>query len=219
MLRRTLATFCFVVLLANVVLIMVGLGKPVTLAYDRSPASPPPPPLEPPKLETGWSLTFSGSALHFEWKTPAPIGNTRREGRDFVNHWVPGASLDHDARIRWRNMAQALEVKPRQATSRQGRPGLSSEELALIKSIDDILYTLIGYRHTLRISVFWPTMLLLILWGALAYPTVARSVRRRRWRARGQCVECGYSLRGLPGARCPECGAVGEGVVLGAVGQ
>jgi hypothetical protein len=38
--------------------------------------------------------------------------------------------------------------------------------------------------------------------------TVIAAVRRRVWRRRrrGQCVECGYNLAGLPEPRCPECG-------------
>lgn len=36
-------------------------------------------------------------------------------------------------------------------------------------------------------------------------------VRRSMRRARNMCASCGYSLYGLSGAQCPECGAVGVG--------
>jgi hypothetical protein len=42
-----------------------------------------------------------------------------------------------------------------------------------------------------------------------AYPLMALAYgpwRRRRRRRRGKCIACGYSLRGLPEPRCPECG-------------
>jgi hypothetical protein len=34
-----------------------------------------------------------------------------------------------------------------------------------------------------------------------------RSERRRIRAERGLCTRCAYDLRGLAGARCPECGA------------
>ncbi len=35
-------------------------------------------------------------------------------------------------------------------------------------------------------------------------------LRERRRRTRGQCVRCGYDLRGSRSARCPECGAAAD---------
>ena len=43
-----------------------------------------------------------------------------------------------------------------------------------------------------------------LAWGAWQVPL---AIRRRRRRARGQCVRCGHALAGLPaGSPCPECG-------------
>jgi hypothetical protein len=39
-----------------------------------------------------------------------------------------------------------------------------------------------------------------------AYLTGAFSLRRDRRRQRGQCLNCGYDLRGSPGRACSECG-------------
>jgi hypothetical protein len=42
-----------------------------------------------------------------------------------------------------------------------------------------------------------------------AWPVAGWAVRRGRWwrwRRRGQCLACGYDLRGIEGGRCPECG-------------
>jgi hypothetical protein len=38
-------------------------------------------------------------------------------------------------------------------------------------------------------------------------------LRRRSRRRRGECPVCGYSLRGLPVPRCPECGTTAQGLV------
>jgi len=50
----------------------------------------------------------------------------------------------------------------------------------------------------------WLPVALLLFWPVR---TVARGpwVQRRRQR-RNQCIRCGYSLKGLPEPRCPECG-------------
>src|SRR5262249_38278223 len=46
-----------------------------------------------------------------------------------------------------------------------------------------------------------------ILWAPLLYlPAVLRAGFRRVRRARGLCPRCGYSLAGLAGEVCPECG-------------
>lgn len=62
---------------------------------------------------------------------------------------------------------------------------------------------------TLPTRVFWPGMLgnvavFAALWGAvLILPGAVRYVSRKR---RGQCLKCGYDVRGIGGGVCPECG-------------
>ena len=58
-----------------------------------------------------------------------------------------------------------------------------------------------------RIPVWLPVVLLLLspIRGVVRGPWVQR--RRHR---RNQCTHCGYSLKGLPEPRCPECGSAIE---------
>lgn len=55
----------------------------------------------------------------------------------------------------------------------------------------------------------WPITLVAI--AAVAIPWTRRTLREQARRLeRGECLNCGYSLRGLTSKRCPECGtAVG----------
>ena len=56
---------------------------------------------------------------------------------------------------------------------------------------------------------WWYQISLWVIAAALAAPPLLRIspwARRRRRRERGQCVACGYDLRGLTSDRCPECG-------------
>ncbi len=58
-----------------------------------------------------------------------------------------------------------------------------------------------------QIEVIVPLWLPLVV--LLAYPTtfvIRGPLRRHRRRKRGLCIHCGYSLKGLPEPRCPECG-------------
>lgn len=63
--------------------------------------------------------------------------------------------------------------------------------------------TYIGTRYA------WYVPLLHFTVAFAIYPAIAlafgRLLRRRRLRRAGRCESCGYTLRGLPEPRCPEC--------------
>jgi hypothetical protein len=64
--------------------------------------------------------------------------------------------------------------------------------------------------HYLSVRPIWPGFAIntifyaAIVWVLFFAPGM---VRRRLRRKRGQCAACGYSLRGIAGGKCPECGA------------
>jgi hypothetical protein len=69
-----------------------------------------------------------------------------------------------------------------------------------------------NYARMIPLAPLWPGFLintaiysgaLLVLYGAFLASPWMRRVRRRR---RGQCIHCGYDLRGDSHDRCPECG-------------
>ena len=63
------------------------------------------------------------------------------------------------------------------------------------------------YRYSVQLPMWIAAILFLLypLTGAGKYIIVrAKKNRRRR---RGRCVECGYDIRGSPGACCSECGS------------
>lgn len=56
--------------------------------------------------------------------------------------------------------------------------------------------------------VAWISALGALAWAAIAaFNWCVATIRRRRRIAGGQCVSCGYSMRGTDSIRCPECGA------------
>lgn len=59
-------------------------------------------------------------------------------------------------------------------------------------------------EHWMFYAAFWEIVILTMVMPAIA---IWYSVRRRRRRKLGCCVECGYDLRSTPD-RCPECGTV-----------
>jgi hypothetical protein len=83
-----------------------------------------------------------------------------------------------------------------------------------------MLMSRLGFRFTwgrfgrqFEAGVFvpaWFVVLMLALLTALPGMWLRRDARRRRRAANGQCVPCGYDLRGAEHERCPECGAVVE---------
>jgi hypothetical protein len=57
------------------------------------------------------------------------------------------------------------------------------------------------------VGVGLPLWAVMLMTAVLPAAWLAAKLRRRRYRAPGQCAACGYDLRATPG-RCPECGAV-----------
>lgn len=51
----------------------------------------------------------------------------------------------------------------------------------------------------------WPWFVLLSAAAVIPTPFLVRTIKRRRLRSSGHCVQCGYDLRATP-TRCPECG-------------
>jgi hypothetical protein len=46
----------------------------------------------------------------------------------------------------------------------------------------------------------------MVLPASWAAGWVRGMLKRRSRRRRGRCIACGYDLRGIEGAKCPECG-------------
>ncbi len=67
-------------------------------------------------------------------------------------------------------------------------------------------------RRILVVLPFW------ILSGVVAFVPLAfllvKRTRRWWWAKKGCCLKCGYSLRGLPGPKCPECGTESQAGVV-----
>ena len=62
-----------------------------------------------------------------------------------------------------------------------------------------------GERHAWLAVPHWLFVLPLLILPAVYGGTAGRRIYRAR---AGMCVTCGYDLRGSPGPRCPECGAM-----------
>ncbi len=73
------------------------------------------------------------------------------------------------------------------------------------------------FPAAVRYEASIPGWCFVVTFGAYPFSVVVfRSARAMRRRERGQCVHCGYDLRGSHTGTCPECGANCPGNVTGA---
>ncbi len=61
-------------------------------------------------------------------------------------------------------------------------------------------------RGTVHSGVLFPVWIAFLLSVSVTMILFYGPLRRRRRRKHNQCIQCGYSLTGLPEPRCPECG-------------
>ncbi len=64
------------------------------------------------------------------------------------------------------------------------------------------------YEVVTRDALAFPTWVVVVLFSIPLITPLPAYWRRRTRLQRGMCLNCGYSLRGLPTPRCPECGCV-----------
>ncbi len=69
-----------------------------------------------------------------------------------------------------------------------------------------VLLGAFGLIFSLDLMMSAITALFILALVALSLAATKRSWTRERRKATGQCIECGYSLRGSRSGRCPECG-------------
>jgi hypothetical protein len=135
-----------------------------------------------------WILFWGGNDFHLDHPEGIVEGWDHRDAVKFRSEHPGGFSVSHFM----------IEIRPGQL---------------------DYLLGLRGYDHSRRVQVTpartdianyasmpaWPTVAALLVLPLVATVRAARSMRRRRRAARGQCAACGYDLRATPD-RCPECG-------------
>ena len=147
------------------------------------------------------------------WEETAHTEWTRSWGADFADQWLHLERVNELGRRMTRGDASAgiwqygipARTLAKWYTFRSPPLGTAQVEFVDFR----VRVPLVG---TLRLpnTPLWPGLVLNTLfyaalaWGVWQLPL---ALRRRRRRARGQCVRCGYALAGLPtGSPCPECG-------------
>jgi hypothetical protein len=136
---------------------------------------------------TGWDYTFKGVSVH---NGRVAIGKMWEVGggqagwmTSSSSRWIAGA-----------NSSLWWEFDPSRTFAGFGGGYIYTRPIGLVRR---------GWAITFPI---W-CLFLLAVWPAVGWLRryVAR-VRANRRIARGECVACGYDLRGIDADRCPECG-------------
>jgi hypothetical protein len=88
------------------------------------------------------------------------------------------------------------------ASASRGRLGWSSERGTTPggATISNYPFVKVTVPHA------WLVAAAMVLPASWAAGWVRGMLKRRSRRRRGRCIACGYDLRGIEGAKCPECG-------------
>jgi hypothetical protein len=130
--------------------------------------------------------------------------------RDQRGFSVDGAAWSGRCEVAFLTTAEVVSGVPQTLPAPSGRAyswgpfdGITSAQLWSTDPTTEVPTPIKRRYNSLAMPIWFPILALLILpFAAFLLGPVRRWSRRRH----GRCLRCGYSLRGLPEARCPECG-------------
>jgi hypothetical protein len=141
-------------------------------------------------LEDPQSFVEAHLALAMRWKTDKPIQvEDKRDG-------ACEATIDGLRVKLW--PVRGYQFDRLQSTLYTAKPEIDRGQLPLIRAI--------WHRRIDRNRASIPIPLIMAVSAVVPFFYGIKTVRSRRWLARGCCPTCGYNLTGNVSGACPECG-------------